>query len=690
MINNNNSYAHSNSSSGGIVSFQMRDYRGASILAFTILFFISIINIVTAQENLNRWGINDNGSISWKINNRVPHHDHIEMSGKRMSVVVSYGVNADGSFSVKRDMVWPMLRTIPNNTHASLMHEFGVDVVDSLKIEGAVAKERVNEISLNGIVIVNSDLGSGIELTRTLFPSTEKPVYCEKYLLTNSSKNTVSVEIPGWSTIVRTEKKDGVYGVYTMKYKISGYGTFNISPGKSKEFSLVISGMKKGENYDNINLDIELKNRKEFVDILWSNLILETPDKVLNTAFAFAKIRASESIYETKGGPMHGPGGLSYYAAIWANDQAEYVNPFFPYLGYDYAIQSAINSYMWFAKYMNDEYKRIPSSIIAEGDDIWQGAGDRGDAAMIAYGAARFAMSYGDKATAEKLWPLIEWCLEYNRRKLNKKGVVASKTDELEGRFPTGKANLCTSSLYYDALVSAAFLGNSLEKSEKLLNGYIEEADVLKNSIEKFFGANVMGYDTYRYYKGNKKLRAWICIPLTMGVYERKEGTINALFSPKLWTKDGLATVSGDKTFWDRATLYGLRGAFAAGDTKRGIEYLERYSERRLLGEHVPYPVEAYPEGGQKHLSAESGLYARIFIEGLFGIRPTGLTSFELTPRLPENWDEMSLRKVHAFGEVFDIEVNQVGDKVAIKIFKDGRLFKELETEKGDTIEVKF
>jgi hypothetical protein len=28
---------------------------------------------------------------------------------------------------------------------------------------------------------------------------------------------------------------------------------------------------------------------------------------------------------------MHGPGGESYYAAIWANDQAEYASPFFPF-----------------------------------------------------------------------------------------------------------------------------------------------------------------------------------------------------------------------------------------------------------------------------------------------------------------------------------------------------------------------
>lgn len=34
-----------------------------------------------------------------------------------------------------------------------------------------------------------------------------------------------------------------------------------------------------------------------------------------------------------------------------------------------------------------------------------------------------------------------------------------------------------------------------------------------------------------------------------------------------------------------------------AGETERAMDYLRYYSRRRLLGEHVPYPVEAYPEG---------------------------------------------------------------------------------------------
>lgn len=47
---------------------------------------------------------------------------------------------------------------------------------------------------------------------------------------------------------------------------------------------------------------------------------------------------------------MHGRIGESYYAAIWANDQAEYINPFFPFLGYEIANKSAINAYSHFAR----------------------------------------------------------------------------------------------------------------------------------------------------------------------------------------------------------------------------------------------------------------------------------------------------------------------------------------------------
>jgi len=290
-----------------------------------------------------------------------------------------------------------------------------------------------------------------------------------------------------------------------------------------------------------------------------------------------------------------------------------------------------------------------------------------------------------------ELWPLIEWCLEFSRRKINDQGVVLSDSDELEGRFPAGDANLCTSSLYYDALKSASYLCRELGLGNKLADNYARQASTLKANIENYFGAKVMGFDTYRYYDGNETLRAWICIPLTVGIYDRKEATINALFSPDLWTADGLATEAGDKTFWDRSTLYGLRGVFAAGETKRGLEFLKYYSNRRLLGDRVPYPVEAYPENDQRHLSAESALYCRVFIEGLFGIRPTGFNSFTITPQLPEGWNYMNIRKVHGFGKHFDIEVIKKKNSVQVVIndVNGKSLFKKTVTN-GNTLQVKF
>jgi hypothetical protein len=310
--------------------------------------------------------------------------------------------------------------------------------------------------------------------------------------------------------------------------------------------------------------------------------------------------------------------------------------------------------------------------------------------AMIAYGAGRFALAYGDRKSAEELWKLITWCLEYCRRKVNAQGVVASDSDELENRFPAGKANLATSSLYYDALNSAVLLGRELSAPEPELRKYEEQAKQMRSAIERYFGSNVQGFDAYRYYDGNTVLRAWICVPLTMGTYGREVGTINALFSPTLWTEDGLATQAGEKTFWDRATLYALRGVLAAGETERAMDFLARYSKRRLLGEHVPYPVEAWPEGNQRHLAAESALYCRIFTEGLFGIRPIGLRSFLFTPRLPKDWQTMKLTDIHAFGNVFDLVVTRAGDKLRLETVRGGKRINSQIVEQGKPITIKL
>ncbi|WP_077155655.1 glucosidase family protein [Bacteroides bouchesdurhonensis] len=652
-----------------------------------LLFFLNATN--NAQQF---WKIDSLGnSITWQVREGEAHSDHIEMAGKRLATVLRYGVNKEGSFKLNKSLVWPMLRTIPNNTHGNVIRRFDWNPLDAVTVNGYSIREQVKTVTLNGTMEVISQISLGnnssLSLRRTYFPSVGSPSLVEVYEFTNTGKEKVNLEIPETHSVLTTDPSRGVEGSYTIHLQTWNSGYVDLSPGKSYSFSATISAYKSSEKEQKIDGIVEMNKRKELVAEWMNNLVLETPEPVLNEMFAFSKIRACESIYETKSGPMHGPGGEAYYAAIWANDQAEYVDPYFPFVGYSYGNASALNSFRLFSKYINDEGKPMPSSIIAEGLDHFGVAGDRGDGAMVAYGAARYALARGSKAEAEELWPLIEWCLEFCRQKLNDKGVVASDSDELENRFPSGKANLCTSSLYYDALLSAAYLAEDLGKGSAVVKKYREQAAQMEKNIDSYFASTVEGFDTYAYFEGNDILRSWICIPLVMGINKRASGTIDALFSPRLWTENGLLTQAGTNTFWDRSTLYALRGVFTVGEIEKAMTFLKRYSVTRLLGSHVPYAVEAWPEGNQRHLSAESGLYGRIFTEGMFGIRPTGLHSFSLTPRLPEEWDRMAFRKMKAFGADFDVIVERVkGEIIRIKIEKAGKIVLNKKIKSGKTI----
>jgi hypothetical protein len=139
----------------------------------------------------------------------------------------------------------------------------------------------------------------------------------------------------------------------------------------------------------------------------------------------------------------------------------------------------------------------------------------------------------------------------------------------------------------------------------------------------------------------------------------------------------------------DGAKLHALREMFFAGETARGLEALSQYSRLRLLGEHVPYPDS---EGGR--FSEVSILYCRVFTEGLFGIRSvdTRARAFECAPRLPQGWPAMALRRVYAFGQVFDLEISRaVGPgKIRVRVTPVGKTPWERTINEGETARVEF
>lgn len=637
-----------------------------------LLLPVLLLSGLTLFAQQRYWKLNNDGSIQWTVQTGQAHNDHIEMSGKQLSAIVRYGVQPSGAAYLSRKLVFPMLRTIPNDTRGNLIREFNGNITDSITINGKRITETPRSFLIHGYLQTTGTLSKDVLLERTLFPSTDHAAYLESCIIRNQGQAPVLVNIPLIDSNIVTDEKKGVYGSYVVNTKLYNGGAMTLQPREARHFWIVISARRKSEDRRYYAATYELEKRRALVRELENQLVLQTPDPVINRMFAFAKIRAAESIYETKEGLMHGPGGGEYYAAIWANDQAEYINPFFAYLGNAAGMESARNSYRLFAGYMNPSYTPIPSSIIAEGAGYWNGAGDRGDQAMIGYGATQFALTSGDTIEAATLWPLIEWCNAYLLRKKTADGVIASQSDELEGRFPAGKVNLSTNTLAYGSFLYGSRLATALGKTTTAAE-WQREARELRQHMEQYFGGTVEGYQTYKYYEGNDKLRSWICLPLVMGIYDRKDQTQAALLSPKLWSPNGLLTESGSSTYWDRSTLYAFRGLFKAGATDTAMAYLSFYSGSRLLGAHVPYAIEAWPEGNQRHLSAESGLYCRALVEGLIGFDPTGFRSFSISPRLPKKWNQLSLKNIDAFHTKFDLLVQRVSGKYRITVKEGGK-----------------
>ncbi|HJV48044.1 MAG TPA: hypothetical protein VJ549_02095 [Geothrix sp.] len=672
--------------------------------------------------------------ISWdvEVDWRLPHSDRIEMAGRRVAGIVSYGADAGHNLLLERVCVWPTLRVAPNDTHASLMVRFRRDqaplwlngrnqtlampgltrfeprVRADGRTDGVVPRRErlVRAVHQDGILRLETDLGGGLGLVREIYPSREGTALLERWTLRNLGRVPRVAGVEGlhaaaslpFSFIDKGLQMPGQpapapltrEGRYRIAVDCEGIPDRALRPGESVSVGLAFHAQRTEEAPASFDFNREREARITFAHDLQQGLRLECPDPILETLFDYSKLRACESIVETKHGPLHAPGGGSYYAAIWANDTIEYVAPFYPFTGYAYGNAASLNAISHFSRYMNPGFKPIPSSIVAEGTDVWNGAGDRGDQAMFAYGVSRFLLSLGDRSEALKHWPLVKWSLEYCEHRKTKEGVIASDADELEHRFSSGTVNLNTNMLAYGGLNVAADLAHELG-DEPLSATYRRRAEALRAAMERYFGAEVRGFRTYRYHDGLDELRAWICIPLTMGIDARKQGTIDALFSPRLWTRDGLLTAEGSTTFWDRATLYALRGIFYAGEPDRALPALRALSRRRLLGDHVPYVVEAYPEGDGRQLSAESALYARVMTEGLFGITPRGFRAFDLKPNLPSAWDHMALRHVRAFGSDFDLEVRRArGERLSVRVRQRGRAILDRTLRPGETLPVQL
>ncbi len=607
---------------------------------------------------MNRWKILERKkSIIWEVKNGAGYHtDDIEMSGYGVSQILKYGVDGNGLLFISHHPVFPSIRRRKNDTHGSYQTDIPKNLMPHLLINNKEPEQKPVKFIIDGTLKAVCETGKGINIEHQCYPDESAKICYEKITVINNTDKDTELDIKA-EKITEAHRETGCMGICIMEIYCSETGSHIIRAGEKFDFYISIAGRLANEKKYNPNPKEALTGRYKKIERLTSTLCIDSGNAVLDTLFTFANIRSGESVFTTKAGNLHSPGGQSYYAAVWCNDEVEYAGPHFAYRGDEALIKASSNAYNLYKPFMSDEYLPIPSSIIAEGIDFWNGAGDRGDAAMYLYGASRFALTCGRREISENLWEAIKWCAEYCRRMINENGVVISDSDELENRFSSGNTNLSTSSLSCAGYRYASRLATEMGDGE--LGVYYKEiSENLEKSIEKYFCADIHGYETYRYHEGCEKLRSWICLPLCMGFGERSEGTARALLSEYLLVSDGLLTEEGTQNVWDRSTLYALRGLFASGYGHMAEDVFIDYCNNRLLGERVPYPVEAYPEGERRHLSAESALFCNIITEGILGFEPLSMNSFSFSPSVPSNIGYINLRNIKAFGGTFDIEAD--------------------------------
>ena len=524
--------------------------------------------------------------------------------------------------------------------------------------------EFPSSVTFDGLLTLTYPAAEGVVVTRTVYPSMTKPLVIEEWQVRNTTGERVAVTVAP----ARTVKPVGED--IAIVWSCPGMEAAALEAGGVLSFATCVQARLAAEPDLAVDVAAERSARRALAEAAWSGPgRLETPEPALDVAFALQKFHVLETPIETIKGVITHNGSLTYSPGIWANDPVEYSSPVFPFFGDAELNRASMNMYRVWQEYCQEK-GLIPFPGSFEGPGLKLVQRERGDDAMVLYGLSKFLLFQGDRAAAEELWPLIEFSAASVLRHTTTEGIVASETDEMEGRYPTGKANLSTSALAYGGYRQAARLAQALGKP--VAAEFDQRADALRQGIESYFGAEVEGFKTYRYYQGNTTLRGWILLPLAMGITERQEATVAALMSDKLWPHrlagaDILAE-STRPTEWGRETYYALRVLFKAGHTEDALDITRRVVQAQIFGSKGPYPDEDAID-----MLCPGSLYPRVFTEGMFGIVPTGLDSFECTPWLPKAWPRMALRDLRAFGQSWDLVVERAGDQQKVTVRSGGK-----------------
>jgi|GEM_PF-2214146 len=180
----------------------------------------------------SRWILGEGMTTVWPVatDARLPHGDYIEQGGLRCGQVVNYGVDAHRRLSMKRGVVWPGLRVIPNDTTGSLIRHFGSEAEPVVKVDGvSLGRVVLDRVLLDGTLTVQGRADQDLAVTRCTFPSPERRCAMDRWTLRNTGTKDRTVTV---ASLVLRQHVPGPYGTNRIEVSCTAPASTVLVPGR--------------------------------------------------------------------------------------------------------------------------------------------------------------------------------------------------------------------------------------------------------------------------------------------------------------------------------------------------------------------------------------------------------------------------------------------------------------------------
>ena len=162
------------------------------IIVFCILF--SKEKVKGQSHFATRWQLGPKDDIVWNVAlaKMLPHSDHLEMSGRKVSVIVTYAIDHTKRLKLNKLAIWPAM--ILKYDYRSYLKDID-SIQPNISIDGKeFSLPTVDKVRFNGILEVDY-AKSEMQIIRRIFPSPDKPVVIDQWEIKNTTSKAKEVTI---------------------------------------------------------------------------------------------------------------------------------------------------------------------------------------------------------------------------------------------------------------------------------------------------------------------------------------------------------------------------------------------------------------------------------------------------------------------------------------------------------------